>query len=45
MVWGKVEICFFGMGEYDYHGKIKMNWNAENRNSKAERKCQVNEET
>ena len=40
---GEGRNMFFGMGEYDYHGK--MNWNAENRNSKTERKYQVNEET
>lgn len=34
---------FFGIGEYNYHRKIKMIWNAENRDSKAERKSQVNE--
>ena len=32
-----------GIGEYDYHRKIKMNWEFENGNLKTERTCQVNE--
>lgn len=42
---GEGRNMFFGMGEYDYHGNIKRNLNAANRNSKIERKYQVNEET
>lgn len=31
------------IGEYDYHRKIKTNWEFENWNLKTERKCQVSE--